>query len=60
MKGTIHEIYTDSITGKGVALSNQQDPYYECLFETKEEVDEFIAKFKKARDEVFGKEEKEK
>jgi len=53
MKGTLYEIYTTSITGVGVILSKQGAPYHECLFETKEEVNEFITKLKKARDEVF-------
>jgi len=53
MKGTIHEIYADSTRGKGVGLSNQGDPYYDRLFETKEEVDKFIAKLVEIRDKVF-------
>ena len=56
MKGTIHEVYPDSKKGRGVGLSNNDDPYYDCLFETREEVNEFITKLIKVRDEVFGKE----
>ena len=58
MQGTIHDVYTDSVMGKGVGLANQEDPYYDCLFETRQGIDEFIAKLVKARDEVFGKKDK--
>ena len=53
MKGTIHEVYIDSKRGKGVGLCNQQDPYYDCLFETEVEIDSFIEELCRARDKVF-------
>ncbi len=52
MKGTVHEIYECDNT---VGLSNIDDGYYWCEFETREEVDKFILQLEKMRDKVFRK-----
>jgi len=52
MKGTPHEV--DAIKNGTVELSNIEDSYYACYFETREEIDEFIAKVEKERDTAFG------
>lgn len=61
MKGT-----PDSVTGTELAaingfqqrigrveLCNNEDGHYACYFETRQEVNDFIKKLEKARDEVF-------
>lgn len=59
MKGIIHEVYETDRKGKlGVGLCNQKDCFYECEFETREEVNEFIKELIKARDAVFGNKNK--
>lgn len=46
--------YTHMIYKKGVWLFNMADPEYYQVFQSPEELDEFIEKLNKARKEVFG------
>ncbi len=48
-----HDVY-ETTDGK-VGLSNQNDDFYWCHFESREEVNEFIQKLEKVRDKIFGK-----
>lgn len=50
MKGTPHEIYLDSTTGDGVAICNDQDDFYACVFETRNEVSRFLEQLRQAAD----------
>ncbi len=50
MKGAKYQI---SPFENGVELASLREDYSYCEFETRQEVDSFIIKLKKARDEVF-------
>lgn len=58
MKGTPHDVFLDLLRNNGgsdpgVAISNCEDPWYACLFETPAEVDEFIMQIEAACNEKW-------
>ena len=52
MKGNL-PVVQQTIGGKGVGLFPDDDSEYDCLFETRQEVDTFVEQLQRKRDEVF-------
>ncbi len=62
MKGYKHTVWLDASGGihepgvvhQGVAMANNDDDFYYCLFESREEVEDFIAELRAAADQKWG------